>query len=98
MRQEESVNELLAAMTYQHGELEEQDVIDRRGVSVLRCRSYSSCELILFRLIIICQAARHLDICFEQRWPERMAPRQQAECVIIRSVNKASGLSSITSV
>lgn len=90
-------------MTYQHCELEEQDVIEC-------CRSWdrqrffrpqveaSSYELILFRLIIICQAARHLDICFELWWPERTALRQLAECVIIRSVNKASGLSSITSV
>lgn len=90
-------------MTCQHRELEEQDVM-KCCLSGDRQRFFrpqvgaSSYELILFRLIIICQAARHLDICFEQRWPERTASRQLAECVIIRSVNKASGLSSITSV
>ncbi len=89
--------------TYQQREPEEQDLIkcclsgDRQWFFRPQVGA-GSYELILFRLIIICQAVRHLDICFERRWPERTAQRQLAECVIIRSVNKASGLSSITSV
>lgn len=55
-----------------------------------------SSEPTMLRWIIICQAARHLDICFELWWPERTPPRQVAERVIIWSVNRASGLSSIT--
>lgn len=38
----------------------------------------SAYELILLGLIIICQAARHLDICFELRRPERTAPPEAA--------------------
>lgn len=56
-----------------------------------------SSELITFRLIIICEAGVRSDIRFESRWPGRATPGRVEECVIIRSVNTACGLSSVTS-